>query len=331
MNKTQLFLIFILFNCIYSMQANALDKPDNKFVTFISNFKNTAMQAGISEETYKKAFDNVTSPYPNIITSVKHQPEFTQDAQTYLKNRVTQDRIDSGKKQKLNLENYLSLIENKYGVDSNIVLAIWANETNYGEALKNPKVMKDAIRALASLAYYKSRYTSYAKTQLIASLKIIQKGYINREDLKSSWAGAMGQTQFIPTSYLTYAQDLNGDGKSDIINNIPDALATTANLLSKNGWIAYQPWIIEINNHDAMKLKHLVNNTYSLAHWKALNLHLKNGKNLPNNNIQAKLVQVSGSEPQYLLLTHNFKVIKAYNNSDLYALSVGLLANALKN
>lgn len=331
MNKNAIFLIFIIFNLIFSIKTYAEATVDLKFISFINHFKTIAIAEGINQTTLKSAFDGITTPYPNIMASVKNQPEFTQDAQSYLNKRITQGRIDKGKIQKIIYKKYLDQIENKYGVDKNIILAIWANETNYGEALKNPKVMKDAIRALASLAYYKSRYNNYAKNQLIASLKILQKGYIDRANLKSSWAGAMGQTQFIPTSYLTYAQDLNGDGKSDIINDIPDALATTANLLTKNGWIPHQKWIYELNNIEVKKITNLINSSAYMSHWNSLNLHLKNGDHLPNTKITAKLVQLTGKEPRYLLLTHNFKVIKAYNNSDLYALSVGLLANRLED
>lgn len=330
MRKTTRILFYLVFNYLLCTNLHAINSPDIKFIKFINHFKITASQQGIDQNTLNLAFDGITQPYPNIIKSVKNQPEFNQDAQNYLNNRVTQDRINEGKKQKINLQNYLDIIEKKYGVDRNIVLAIWANETNYGEALKNPKVMKDAIKALSSLAYYKSRYNKYAKQQLIALLKILQKRYMDRDSLKSSWAGAMGQTQFIPTSYLTYAQDLDGNGKYDI-NNIPDALAATANLLGQNGWHRNQAWIYELDTSDALRLKHLTNVTYNINHWRALRLHLKDGTELPMSNQQAKLIKLSGVAPRYLLVMHNFKVIKAYNNSDLYALSVGLLANALKN
>lgn len=328
MHKTTSLLFFFIFNYLFC--ANAINAQDIQFIKFINYFKVLASHQGISENTLNVAFDGITQPYPNIIKSVKNQPEFNQDAQSYLNDRVTVARIDEGKKQKVDLQNYLNIIEKKYGVDRNIVLAIWANETNYGKALKNPKVMKDAVKALTSLAYYKSRYNKYAKKQLIALLKILQKDYMNRADLKSSWAGAMGQTQFIPTSYLIYAQDIDSNGEYNI-NKIPDALATTANLLAQNGWQRNRAWIYELNSSEALKLKHLSDVTYTLNHWRALGLRLKNGKELPASNQRAKLIKLSGAMPCYLLVLHNFKVIKAYNNSDLYALSVGLLANALKN
>lgn len=319
-------ILFLLLFSILSSQAQ--NNSDINFIKFINKFKITALNNGIKKPTLDLAFKGITSPYPNTLTFVKNQPEFNLDMQTYLKQRVTSDRIAIGKQKKIEFTTYLKLIEKKFGVDQNIVLAIWANETNYGSALQNPKTMKDAIKALTSLAYYKSHYNKYAQKQLLALLKILQKHYLNRDELKSSWAGAIGQTQFIPTSYLLYAQDLDHDGKYDI-NTVPDALATTANLLAQNGWLRNQDWLYEIDPKNVVQPN--IGATYPLNQWKALNLHKKDGSPLPFGTQKAKLIKIDGTNPAYILTMHNFEVIKSYNNSLFYALSVGLLANALKN
>ena len=142
---------------------------------------------------------------------------------------------------------WLDRIEQRYGVDRYILLAIWSMESNYGEILKNDKVMRNVVRSLSTLAYADKRRAKFARTQLIAALKILQSGDIDESHLTGSWAGAMGHTQFIPTSYQAYAVDVDGNGRRDIWNSVPDALATAANLLRKNGWQAGKTWGYEVS------------------------------------------------------------------------------------
>lgn len=321
--------IYILFFLV-CVPAKAFPQVDNNFLHFIDKFKIFALHNGISEETLDLAFNGITEPYPHTIKSVKKQPEFHQTAEDYLSTRLTQARINQGIEKGQELSKSLKTIEYRFGVDRRIILAIWANETNYGATLRNHSSMLDAVKALTSLAYYKSHYNKYARTQLLALLKILQNQYMSRDELKSSWAGAMGQTQFIPTSYLMYGVKLHGEGKGDIINNEDDALATAANLLYKNGWKKGQSWIYEISPRDNTKIMRLQNKSMPLKKWAGLGIHLINSKSLPYSNEIATLKKIDGENPLYLLTTSNFNVIKAYNKSDLYALSVGLLANRLQ-
>lgn len=141
---------------------------------------------------------------------------------------------------------WLQRIEQRFSVDRNILLAIWSMESNYGEILKRDDVMRDAVRSLATLAYADQRRAKYGRTQLIAAMKILQTGDIDRGHLSGSWAGALGHTQFIPTSYQAYAVDMDGNGKRDIWNSVPDALGTAANLLHRNGWQPGRSWGYEV-------------------------------------------------------------------------------------
>lgn len=302
-------------------------ETDQNFINFIAQFRQTAIENNIDISTYNRAFHGIALPYTDMLKYIRTQPEFHNTPEQYLKTRITEAKIQKGKSEKQDLASTLQQIEDRFGVDKSIVLAIWANETDYGAVLQNKKIMKDAVRALATLAYYKSHYNNYAQKQLIALLKILQRGYITRENLQSSWAGAMGHTQFIPSSYLLYAVDMDKDGKSDIVNSVPDALATTANLLAKHGWKRQAPWLYEITADNLEQIKALKDYKQNLTQWAKLGIKLKNNKPLPQGQELATLTILGTQPTRYFLTMHNFDVIKAYNNSNLYALAVALLAN----
>ena len=220
---------------------------------------------------------------------------------------------------------WLDRIEARFGVDRYILLAIWSMESNYGEILKRDDIMRNVVRSLATLAYADPKRAKFARTQLIAALKILQTGDIDESHLSGSWAGAMGQTQFIPTSYQHYAVDMDGNGKRDIWNSIPDALATAANLLKKNGWQAGKTWGYEVT----LPAGKLPGGSKTLAQWQALGVVRANGKPFKNGADKATLKVPDGRGGPAFLMIRNFSVIKAYNNADKYALAVGLLADEI--
>ena len=210
-------------------------------------------QSGISEATFDRAFRDVTDPDPEVLEKARTQAEFKAPAWDYFDNRVQEQSIANGRAMARKWKPWLDRIEKRFGVDRNILLAIWSMESNYGEILKDKKVMRNVVRSLATLAYADKRRAKFARTQLIAALKILQTGDIDESHLTGSWAGAMGHTQFIPTSYQAYAVDMDGDGRRDIWNSVPDALATAANLLRKNGWQAGKTWGYEVALPDGKK------------------------------------------------------------------------------
>ena len=199
-------------------------------------------------------------------------------------------------------------------------------ETNFGEIMKRDDVMRDAVRSLATLAYADQRRAKYARTQLIAAMKILQKGDIDRGHLTGSWAGALGHTQFIPTSYLAYAVDMDGNGKRDIWNSVPDALATAANLLHKNGWQSGQTWGYEVVLPAGRKFP---SGSRTIAEWQSIGVVRANGKAFPRGGEKATLKVPDGRGGPAFLMTRNFYVLKNYNNADKYALGVGLLADQI--
>ena len=221
---------------------------------------------------------------------------------------------------------WLDRIEARFGVDRNILLAIWSMESNYGKILSDQKVMRNVVRSLATLAYADKRRAKFARTQLIAALKILQGGDIDESHLTGSWAGAMGHTQFIPTSYQAYAVDMDGDGRRDIWNSIPDALATAANLLRKNGWQTGRTWGYEVSLPGGRKFPA---GSMSLAKWQSIGVTRASGKPFSHASDSAVLKALDGRNGPAFLMVKNFRVLKAYNNADKYALAVGLLADEI--
>jgi membrane-bound lytic murein transglycosylase B len=187
-------------------------------------------------------------------------------------------------------------------------------------------VMRPVVRSLATLAYADKKRAKYARSQLIAALKILQSGDITLDHLMGSWAGAMGHTQFIPTSFLAYRADMDGNGNADIWASIPDAMATAANLLKKNGWKSGQTWGYEVALPGGGKLPA---GKMSLANWAELGVRRADGKPFPRPGDVATLKVPDGRGGPAFLVLHNFGVLKRYNNADKYALAVGLLADAI--
>ncbi len=299
---------------------------DSGFKHWIKEFKKIAIAHNISPSTFHMAFKDINAIDPEVLKSAAYQPEFIAPSWNYFDNRVHDIAIIEGRRQAKKWNKWLLQIEERFGVDRNILLAIWSMESNYGKILANKSVMHDTIRSLATLAYADKKREKYAHTQLISAMKILQSGEIKRSQLTGSWAGALGHTQFIPSSYLAYAVDINQDGRRDIWNFVPDALATAANLLHKNGWQPNLIWGVEVKVPQGKKLPE---GWYSFEQWKKLGVKYANGHPLPTLAEQAMLKYPDGEKGPIFLVTKNFFVLKRYNNADRYALAVALLADRI--
>ncbi|WP_019171011.1 lytic murein transglycosylase [Pseudaminobacter salicylatoxidans] len=299
---------------------------DAGFQRWIAGFRSTATQSGISKATFDRAFRNVRDVDAEVLEKARYQPEFTAPVWDYFDNRVHDQSVATGRAMARKWKPWLDRIEARFGVDRHILLAIWSMESNYGEILKNDQVMRNVVRSLATLAYADKRRAKFARTQLISALKILQSGDIDESHLMGSWAGAMGHTQFIPTSYQHYAVDMDGNGKRDIWNSIPDALATAANLLHKNGWQTGRTWGYEVTLPAGRKFPA---GSLSLAKWQGLGLTRARSKPFPSSSDIAELKVPDGRQGPAFLVTKNFSVLKRYNNADKYALAVGLLADEI--
>jgi membrane-bound lytic murein transglycosylase B len=312
----------------FSLAAVLSPRPalaDAGFQQWVAGFRSVAAKSGISGTTYDRAFRGVTEPDPEVIEKARTQPEFTAPVWDYFDNRVHEESVAVGRKMARQWKPWLDRIEQRYGVDRYILLGIWSMESNYGETLKNEKAMRNVVRSLATLAYADKQRAKYARTQLIAALKILQRGDIDVSHLTGSWAGAMGHTQFIPTSYQAYAVDADGNGKRDIWNSVPDALATAANLLHKNGWQPGKTWGYEVD----LPAGKLPGGSMSLAQWQGIGVVRASGKPFRSGSDKAVLKVPDGREGPAFLMTSNFNVLKHYNNADKYALAVGLLADEI--
>lgn len=265
-------------------------------------------------------------PDPRIVELDQRQPEFVAPVWDYVTNRVSDRRIQDGRALKNQIESTLNAVEQRYGVPNGIILGIWGLESNYGGAALN----YDAAAALATLAH-EGRRRSQFEGYLLALTEMVERDLADQGQLRSSWAGALGQPQFMPDVYLTTAVDWDGDGHADIWNNRGDVAASIAHYLSDRGWRAGEPVFDEVILPANFDYALADGSQRSVADWDARGLRRVDGAAWPvgQRSLQAQLFLPAGAQGPALLLHHNFGVIRRYNNSDRYALVVALLARAM--
>lgn len=294
------------------------------FQRWIASFRTIALRRGISPRTFDAAFRGVQLN-PVVLSREANQSEFVTPIWDYLASAVSEQRIQTGREMMAHYSDLLDRIQARYGVDKRVVVAIWGIESAYGAHRGSFPL----VEALATLAYEGNR-RSFFETQLIDALKILQHGDVAPAQMTGSWAGAMGHTQFMPSSYLAYAVDFTGDGKRDIWSNNPaDALASTAAYLAKMGWHAGQPWGLEVTlprGFDYAQTGHQVSR--SPAEWARLGVRPAHGARLPEAG-PGHLLLPAGANGAAFLIFHNFDVIGRYNAADAYVLAVGLLADRI--
>jgi len=306
-----------------SSQATAPVVPEQvppAFVTFLNELWPDARAKGVTRATFDLAFAGV-APDPRIMPITQRQPEFGQSVGTYLANFASKARIEAGIRKGAEHAATLEAIEREYGVDRWLVLAIWGVETNYG----NMRDRWDVIRSLATLAQARWRHP-YFRDELITALLVLQEKHIAREAMLGSWAGAMGQPQFMPSSFREYAVDFTGDGKRDIWTSVPDVLASIANYFRKKGWIPGLPPAFEVTVPAGFDYRQS-RGTYD--DWRLLGVQRVDGEKLPATG-EAIMFFPSGARGPAFLVTDNFVVIKRYNNSDVYALAATHLADRMR-
>lgn len=333
---TQLFkiirlVIMITLSVIIIMHSSAIaaDGGDRGFKRWIDEFYPVASKAGILQNTYIRAFEGVLEPDSKVLEKANYQPEFKTKIWDYVDTRVNRLSVDEGKRQSRYYQRTLESVEKRFGVSRNVILAIWSMESNYGRILERPERLHYVPQALATLAYLDPKRKKFARNQLIASLKILQAGDISKKQLTGSWAGAMGHTQFIPTSYLAYGVDMDGNGRRDIWSSVPDALATAANLLHKNGWRTGKTWGYEVFLPVGSNVKAMVGETKLLSEWQKIGFKRPGNRAFPKADDKAVLKLLAGDAGPGFLMMKNFYVLKRYNNADAYALAVGLLADRI--
>ncbi len=300
----------------------AVDKP---FANWIEAFRGRAERQGVRRSVLDAAFRSVTYD-PEVIRRDQNQAEFTKTIWEYLDSAVSPTRIKNGLAALARHARVLQAIESRYRVDKEVVVAIWGLESAYGEYRGD----KNIIRSLATLAY-DGRRGAFFEEQLIAALQILQSGDTTARQIRGSWAGAMGHTQFIPTSFLAYAVDFNGDGTRDIWSDDPtDSLASTAAYLSRFGWRQNQPWGIEVQlpaDFDYRSAQR--RESKPIRRWAQLGVRDMAGRRVDGAGTGALLLP-AGRKGAKFLIFHNFSAIEKYNAADAYVLAVGHLSDRLK-
>ncbi|GHA17472.1 murein transglycosylase [Oceanisphaera arctica] len=294
------------------------------FAAWRNDFRRRALAKGIKPAVFDSAFKDV-SLSPQVIKLDGGQAEFTRQIWDYLDTATSATRVSTGRQKWEKLRPTLKAIESRYGVDAKVVMSVWGMETNYGSYRGNTST----IEGLATLAF-EGRRRTFAEAQLIAALQILQAGDVSSEKMRGSWAGAMGHTQFMPTSYLEYAQDFTGDGKRDIWSEDPtDALASTAAYLARFGWQQGAPWGVEVSLPDGFDYSTAdQGNLKPVAYWRSQGITTVNGQTLPDHGEAAILVPAGAHGPAFAIFS-NFKVIRRYNNATSYAMAVGHLGDKL--
>jgi membrane-bound lytic murein transglycosylase B len=300
---------------------------DDGFSRWVAGFWPVAHDAGITRPVFDAAFRGVT-PDPEVLEKANAQAEFVKPLWEYVSTVVSDKRIATGRAMLQQHRAALDAIEARYGVDRYTLVAIWGIESSYGDALDDPKKVKSVVRSLATLAYADPDRAKFGRQQLIATLKILQHGDVSIKGLTGSWAGAMGHTQFIPTTYNGYAVDFDGDGRRNIWTNPEDALASSANYLAKSGWVPGTTWGYEVVLPAGFRAPGK-DGARTVAEWQRLGVRRAGTAGFPRGTDRATLVAGGDGGPAFLMLKNHY-VIKRYNNATAYALAVGHLADRLR-
>lgn len=306
------------------VQPEPVSVANARFERWIKAFRGRAIAKGIDGSVFDRAFRGISYDR-EVIERDRNQSEFTKTIWDYLDSAASDTRIKNGKAALRKNKRKLQAIEERYGVEKEIVVAIWGLESAYGSYRGSHNV----IEALATLAF-DGRRGKFFEAQLIAALRILQSGDIVVRKMTGSWAGAMGHTQFIPTSYLAFAVDFTGDGKRDIWSDDPsDALASTAAYLAKHGWVTGQPWGVEVRLPKGFEYT-LANRKImkSPADWARLGVIGLDGKPVPNHGAASILLPAGGQGAAFMIFK-NFAVIERYNTADAYVIGVGHLSDRI--
>ncbi len=316
-----------------ALSASAVSAQTTSFESCVKGLRKSVVSQGIQGEVFDRAMQGV-EPDPDVLKAFSFQPEFRTAIWDYLAGLVDQERVDDGRDKLKEWSKVLDVAEQKYGVDRNVIVAVWGVESNYGRI----QGKRDILRSLTTLICADKRQ-AFFRGELLATLRILQSGDIPPELLVGSWAGAFGQTQFMPTTYQRLAVDFDGDGRRDIVGSVPDALGSTANFLKRAGWVTGQPWGVEVKipaNYSGPSGRRT---KQSFEQWKSLaiapvkvtakNVQVTNMSNLPGTT-QAALLLPAGAKGPAFLVFRNFDAIFSYNAAESYALAIAHLSDRMR-
>jgi len=307
------------------MTAEAIRSAAAEFGSCIEAMWPDAARRGITRENFTGLTAGLT-PDLSIMDKLDAQPEFTKAPWDYLDLLVSDDRIARGRELLAQYAPTFAAVERTFGVDRYTVAAIWGVESNYGTLGGDRPV----LRSTATLACV-GRRRDYFREEFLSTLEILQRGDIPADRLVGSWAGAFGPTQFMPTSFKRYAVDFDGDGHRDVVDSMPDVIASTANNLKMDGWVSGQTWGYEVvlpQNFDYLLADHA--RAMTVRQWDALGVHRAGGGAFPHPEDRADLLLPAGARGPAFLMLQNFHVIMRYNPAEAYALAIGHLADRMR-
>lgn len=292
---------------------------------FLKGVRREALRSGVSATTFDRAVSDLEAD-PEVLVLASAQPEFVKSVWDYLNDLVSEARVAAGRERLKQYGELLAAIERTFQVDRHVVLAIWGVESNYGSA----QGKRSVLRSLATLAAGDQRRPDFWKREFIAALRILERGDVPRERMTGSWAGAMGHTQFMPTTYHAHAVDFDGDGRRNIWDSVADGLASTAAYLKHHGWDLDDPWGFEVVlpegfNYGLSAPEH----EKPASFWRELGVKRPKGITVRNTKSPLRLLLPAGAAGPTFLVTRNFNAILRYNPAEAYALAVGHLADRI--
>lgn len=305
------------------MAVAVVARAADNFAGFVAGLRGEALRAGVSPATFAAAFAGV-QPNAHILELDRHQPEFTLTWAQYRARVLPPTRLAAAHAARQREARLLGAVASRYGVDAGVIVGIWGLESDFGSKTGTYRV----VEALATLAY-DGRRTGYFRGELLNALRILQAGDVRPGGMTGSWAGAMGQPQFMPSSYLRYAVDWDGGGRRDIWNDRADVFASVANYLARSGWQAGEPWgqavLAPPGLNPALAGRE---GARPLAAWQRLGIRRADGRAFSRGDVRGALLLPDGPGGEAYMVYRNFNAIRRYNPSDFYALAVGLLAIA---
>ncbi len=319
------FLVALVGALFAASPAQAVDASKQDFADWLTAFKQEALARGISKATLDTALGDV-EPIPRVLELDQRQPEFINTFWNYLDQRVGDKQVKQGKDKLWLNRKLLQQVQRRHGVPAPVLVSLWGMETKYGGYTGGFSIPA----ALATLAH-DSRRADFFREELLNALRILQEGHISAAEMKGSWAGAMGQMQFMPSTFLGYAVDADGDGRKDIWHSLPDALDSGAQFLSRLGWKNGELWGREVRLPEGFDFDlAALNRKKTVTEWAALGVTLPNGKTLPKSDMVGAILLPQGYAGPAFLVYRNFEVVMAWNRSINYALSVLLMSDRLQ-
>jgi lytic murein transglycosylase len=307
------------------MQPQAIDRAARNFDRCIGSLGIQAARRGIARDRFD-ALTRGIEPDLSIMEKLDRQPEFSKPVWEYLETLVSEQRIATGREMMAKHAGALEAVERRFGVDRYIIAAIWGVESNFGATMGERPV----LRSTATLACI-GRRQRYFRDEFLGALEILVRGDIPAAQFNGSWAGAFGQTQFMPTSFKRHAVDFDGDRRRDIVSSAADAFASTANMLAKSGWRTGESWGYEVALPRGFNYRLADRSVQkSVREWRSLGVHRVADQSFPHANARASLVLPAGAKGPAFLVTENFGAIMKYNPSEAYALAVGHLADRMR-